>query len=73
METHCYLCHNPIAAENKGRIAPPMVAIKARYIDREGYIRDKFIENVAAFVAHPTQDKAFMFGAIRDTKKSLVI
>ncbi|PKP14513.1 MAG: cytochrome c family protein, partial [Bacteroidetes bacterium HGW-Bacteroidetes-23] len=37
METHCYLCHSPTADENQGRIAPPMVAIKARYIDREGY------------------------------------
>ena len=30
METHCYLCHSPNAGENIGRIAPPMVAIKAR-------------------------------------------
>ena len=65
METHCYLCHNPIAAENQGRIAPPMVAIKARYIDREGYNRDEFIENVTAFVTNPTEDKALMFGAVR--------
>ena len=65
METHCYLCHNPIAAENQGRIAPPMVAIKARYIDREGYNRDEFIENVRAFVTNPTENKALMFGAVR--------
>ncbi|WP_291117139.1 c-type heme family protein [Flavobacterium sp. UBA6135] len=65
METHCYLCHSPNAAENQGRIAPPMVAIKARYIEIEGYNRDEFIENVVAFVANPTEDKALMFGAIR--------
>ena len=35
METHCYLCHSPNAGENEGRIAPPMVAIKARYIDKD--------------------------------------
>ncbi len=40
METHCYLCHSPNAAENQGRIAPPMVAIKARYIDKEGYNKE---------------------------------
>ena len=26
MEKHCYLCHNPSAGENEGRVAPPMVA-----------------------------------------------
>lgn len=65
METHCYLCHSPSAPENQGRIAPPMVAIKARYIDREGYNKAEFIENVKAFVAHPTEDKALMYGAVK--------
>lgn len=65
METYCYVCHSPIAAENQGRIAPPMVAIKARYIDREAYKRDEFIKNVAAFVTNPTEDKALMFGAVK--------
>jgi len=65
METHCYLCHSPIANENQGRIAPPMVAIKARYIDREGYNKAEFIENVKAFVANPTEDKALMYGAVK--------
>lgn len=65
METYCYLCHSPNTAENQGRIAPPMVAIKARYIDREGYNRVEFIENVTAFVANPTEDKALMYGAVR--------
>ncbi|RAR49009.1 c-type heme family protein [Flavobacterium lacus] len=65
METHCYLCHSPSANENQGRIAPPMVAIKARYIDREGYNKAEFIENVKAFVANPTEDKALMYGAVK--------
>ena len=65
METHCYLCHSPTAEENQGRIAPPMVAIKARYIDREGYNKAEFIENVEAFVANPTEDKALMYGAVK--------
>jgi cytochrome c553 len=65
METHCYLCHSPNAAENEGRIAPPMVAIKARYIDKEGYNKEEFVKQVTAFVAHPTEDKALMYGAVR--------
>ena len=65
METHCYLCHSPNAAENQGRIAPPMVAIKARYIDKEGYTKEEFITAVASFVENPTEDKALMYGALK--------
>ena len=65
METHCYLCHSPNADENQGRIAPPMVAIKARYIDKEGYTKEEFIAAVASFVENPTEDKALMYGALK--------
>ncbi|MBX2926438.1 MAG: hypothetical protein KF852_01265 [Saprospiraceae bacterium] len=33
METNCYLCHSPAAPEQEGRIGPPMVAIKAYYME----------------------------------------
>jgi hypothetical protein len=65
METNCYLCHSPSAPENEGRIAPPMVAIKARYIDKEGYNKEEFIAAVKSFVENPTEDKALMYGAVR--------
>jgi cytochrome c553 len=65
METHCYLCHSPSAPEGEGRIAPPMVAIKARYIDKEGYNKEEFIAAVKSFVENPTEDKALMYGAVR--------
>jgi nitrate reductase cytochrome c-type subunit len=65
MEIHCYLCHSPNAAESEGRIAPPMVAIKARYIDKEGYTKEEFIAAVASFVKNPTEDKALMYGALK--------
>jgi len=65
METNCYLCHSPNAGENEGRIAPPMVAIKARYIDKEGYNKDEFIAAMTSFVKNPTEDKALMYGAVK--------
>jgi cytochrome c553 len=65
METNCYLCHSPNAAENEGRIAPPMVAIKARYIDKEGYNKEEFITAVLSFVENPTADNALMYGAVK--------
>ena len=45
METHCYLCHSPNAPEGEGRIAPPMIAIKARYIDEET-TRAEFVASI---------------------------
>jgi cytochrome c553 len=65
METHCYLCHNPTASKNEGRIAPPMVAIKARYIDREGYNKEEFIKHFTSFVENPTEEKALLRGAVK--------
>lgn len=65
METHCYLCHSPSAPEGEGRIAPPMVAIKARYIDKEDYNKEEFLAAVKSFVENPTEDKALMYGAVR--------
>lgn len=66
METHCYVCHSPTAPDGVGRIAPPMVAIKARYMDREGYDKNEFITAVQSFVENPSEDKALMFGAVRN-------
>ena len=67
LETHCYLCHNPKMPENEGRIAPPMVAIKAHYINMndEGISKDDFIKEIVAYVENPTEEKAKLFGAVR--------
>jgi hypothetical protein len=65
METNCYVCHSPNAPEGEGRIAPPMVAIKARYIDKEGYTKDAFIGAIKSFVENPTEEKALLYGAVR--------
>lgn len=65
MEIHCYLCHSPNASENDGRIAPPMVAIKARYIDKEGFTKPEFIERMVSFVKNPSEDQALLIGAVK--------
>ncbi len=62
METHCYLCHSPNAPEGEGRIAPPMIAIKARYIDEET-TRAEFVASIKAFVENPSVDKVHLRGA----------
>ncbi|MEC5165311.1 cytochrome c553 [Flavobacterium sp. PL11] len=65
METHCYLCHSPNAAENEDRIAPPMVAIKAKYIDKERFNKAEFIQYFTDFVKNPTKEKVLMYGAVK--------
>lgn len=64
METKCYLCHNPSVPENGQRIAPPMVAVKAHYLD---VYKDKesFVKGIMEFVKSPSEEKTMMRGAVR--------
>jgi len=65
METHCYLCHSPSAKEGEGRIAPPMIAVKSRYLmDYE--TKEDFIKAISSFVENPTEDNTKMHGAVKN-------
>ncbi len=64
METQCYVCHSPDAPEKEGRVAPPMIAIKAHYIAEET-TKEEFLDDLWEFVRQPSEDKARMRGAIR--------
>ena len=63
MATHCYICHSPTASETEGRIAPPMVAIKARYL-MEYVNKEEFVTQMMQFVENPTTENAIMYGAV---------
>ncbi|MHA7831962.1 MAG: c-type heme family protein [Flagellimonas sp.] len=64
METKCYLCHNPSAPENGQRIGPPMVAVKAHYLET---YKDKeaFVNGIMEFVKAPSAENTMMRGAVR--------
>lgn len=64
METHCYLCHSPSAKENEGRIAPPMIAIKSRYL-MDYNSKEDFVNAISNFVENPTNETAKMHGAVK--------
>jgi cytochrome c553 len=64
METHCYVCHSTSAEENEGRIAPPMIAIKARYL-MDYDTKEDFIKAISNFVKNPTEDITKMHGAVK--------
>lgn len=59
----CTSCHNPSGSE-KSRIAPPLVAIKAHYIN-ENTTKDEFIKELKSFLKNPTKDKAKLRGAVK--------
>jgi len=62
VETTCISCHSATAPENS-RMAPPLEAVKRRYLIRYPNIED-FSTAIASFVAHPTEESALMYGAI---------
>lgn len=64
METKCYVCHSPSLGENQQRIAPPMVAVKAHYLDAYP-TKEAFVNGIIEFVKSPSQDKSMMRGAVR--------
>jgi cytochrome c553 len=64
LETHCYVCHSPSAKENEGRIAPPMIAVKSRYL-MDYATKEDFVKAITAFVENPTEDNTKMHGAVK--------
>jgi len=63
METYCYACHSATASEET-RLAPPMIAIKKRYITKNTS-KDDFIKAMQEWIKNPTEEKAKMYGAVR--------
>lgn len=62
LETKCYVCHDPETSHEQ-RIAPPMAAIKARYL-KDYIVKKEFADAIWAFVEKPTKEKAKMRGAV---------
>ena len=63
LETNCYVCHNPTTIEDN-RIAPPMIAIKKRYL-MSNSSKEAFIKSIQDFIKNPTEENAKMYGAVK--------
>lgn len=63
MEIYCYACHDAKTTENK-RLAPPMIAIKKRYIFKNTS-KEEFINDMQNWIKNPTEKNAKMFGAVK--------
>tara|TARA_R110002049_G_scaffold309155_1_gene517717 strand:+ start:32931 stop:33401 length:471 start_codon:yes stop_codon:yes gene_type:complete len=63
METYCYACHDASTPEDK-RLAPPMIAIKKRYIFKDTS-KQEFINDMQSWIKNPNEKDAKMFGAVK--------
>ncbi|PQJ77163.1 c-type heme family protein [Polaribacter glomeratus] len=63
MQTNCYVCHSPTAAQ-ENRIAPPMIAIKKHYI-KENTTKAAFVKSMQDWIKNPTKENAKMYGAVK--------
>ena len=54
LETECYICHNPKVSYQR-IIAPPMAAVKQRYIG-DNTTKEEFTEALIAWVNDPEQE-----------------
>lgn len=62
MEQYCYACHSP---ESGTRLAPPMSMVQMHYLEA-GITKEDFVADIVNFVREPTEEKAKMYGAIRN-------
>ncbi|SFZ91449.1 hypothetical protein SAMN05428642_10272 [Flaviramulus basaltis] len=63
MKAHCYACHNATTSE-ENRVAPPMIAIKKRYIFKDTS-KEEFINDMQQWIKNPTEENAKMYGAVK--------
>lgn len=63
LRRQCYVCHNPSASHNS-IVAPPMIAIKAHYINKNT-TKEEFTKAFVDFVTKPTNENAKLRGAVR--------
>lgn len=63
IKLNCAVCHNDKIAED-ARVAPPLVAIKARYLT-DAMNEKEFVDKVWNFLQKPSDEKAIMRGAVK--------
>lgn len=63
LKTRCYVCHMPDSPSHDSIIAPPMQAVKQRYLMRYPDEED-FVRAMVAWAHDPRADKSIMPGAV---------
>ena len=63
LKTQCYICHSINAVSHDALIAPPMAAVKKRYL-RIYNTKEEFVNAFAKWALDPNKDDAIMRGAV---------
>ena len=63
LNTQCYICHSISAVSHDALIAPPMVAVKKRYL-RIYNTKEEFVNAIAKWALDPNENDAIMRGAV---------
>ena len=64
---NCYACHSVITKSHDEIIAPPMIAVKRRYLMQYS-TKEAFVKAVVAYASDPKAENALMIGAVNKFK-----
>ncbi len=67
LKNQCYACHSINAPSHDDIIAPPMIAVKKRYL-RMYRDKEEFVEAVSKWAINPIEENAIMRGAVSQFK-----
>lgn len=67
MQQKCYTCHSVITKSHDDIIAPPMIAVKKRYMMAFD-TKQEFVEAFTNWALNPVEENALMFGAVQKFK-----
>ncbi len=62
-QQNCYACHSVTTKSHEEIIAPPMAAVKRRYM-KEYDSKEDFVKAVVAYASDPKAENALMIGAV---------
>ena len=66
-KSKCYACHSVTSKSHDEIIAPPMAAVKRRYLMSYSN-REEFIDAIVNWVKDPKEENALMYGAVQKFK-----
>ena len=65
VKQNCYSCHSPNSASHDDIIAPPLEAVKRRYLEATGDDKAAFVSKMSRFLIDPSEQLAVMKGPVR--------
>ena len=65
VKQNCYSCHSPNSASHDHIIAPPLEAVKRRYLRAADDDKRAFVSKMSRFLIDPSEQSALMKGPVR--------